>query len=304
MKSDFIWLDGELVPFEKATIHILTPALHYGMSVFEGIRCYKTPKGPAVFRLKEHMERLKMSAHAFGMKEIPYSVDDLCDATCQTIKANKFQECYIRPLVFLTDGPLGLNMDVSRPAVSIAAWEWGAYLGEEGLAKGVRMMISSFTRLHPNVNLTKAKVGGNYVNSAMAKTLALRLGVDEAIMIDPEGFVAECTGENLFMVRNGVLYCPPRATVLEGITRDSIFTLAQDEGIKVVEERITRDQLYIADEVFLCGTAAEVVPVAEIDTRKVGKGGRGPVTKKMQDQFFRTARGEGKYTEEWLTLVE
>lgn len=303
MKSDYIWIDGELVPYDQATVHILTPALHYGMSVFEGIRCYKTPKGPGVFRLKEHMKRLKMSIHAFSMKEIPYSVEELCEATLETIRVNKFEECYIRPLAYLTDGPLGLNMDASRTALSIAAWEWGTYLGEEGLAKGVRMMISSFTRLHPNVNLTKAKVGGNYVNSAAAKTLAVRMGFDEAIMMDPNGFVAECTGENLFMVRDGVIYCPSRATVLEGITRDSVMTLAKDEGLQVVEEPITRDQLYIADEVFLCGTAAEVVPVAEIDTRKIGKGGRGPITKKLQDLFFKTARGEGAHSDEWIAYV-
>ena len=303
MKSDYIWIDGELVPYEAATVHMLTPALHYGLAVFEGIRCYKTDNGPAVFRLTEHIDRLLKSAHAFGILDLPYSAEQLSSAVHQTIQANQFTECYIRPLIYMTDGPLGLNLDASRPAVSIATWEWGTYLGEEGLAKGVRLMVSSVTRLHPNVNLTKAKVSGNYVNSVMAKTLAARLGFDEAIMLDPSGFVAECTGENLFMVRDDTIYTTPRATILEGITRDAVITLADDLGISVIEEPITRDQLYIADEVFVCGTAAEVVPVNEIDFRKIGAGRRGLVTEKLQHLFFETVHGRGERSKEWLDFV-
>ncbi len=303
MKSDYIWIDGELVPFEAATVHMLTPALHYGLAVFEGIRCYKTDNGPAVFRLIEHVDRLLKSAHAFGILDLPYSAEQLRSAVHQTIQANQFSECYIRPLIYMADGPLGLNLDTSRPAVSISTWEWGTYLGDEGLAKGVRLMVSSVTRLHPNVNLTKAKVSGNYANSVMAKTLAARLGFDEAVMLDPSGFVAECTGENLFIVRDGTVYTTPRATILEGITRDAVITLAQDLDIQVIEEPITRDQLYIADEAFVCGTAAEVVPVSEIDFRKIGEGKRGPITEKLQRLFFETVRGRGERSEEWLDLV-
>lgn len=303
MKSDYIWIDGKLVPYEEATVHILTPALHYGLGVFEGIRCYDTSDGPAVFRLQEHMERFLKSAHAFGILDFPFSHEELCAGVHQTIQANRFKECYIRPLIYMVDGPLGLNLDASRPAVSIATWEWGAYLGEEAIEKGVRMMVSSFTRLHPNINLTKAKISGNYVNSVLAKTLAVRSGFDEAVMLDPEGFVAECTAENLFVVRDGKIYTSSRGTILEGITRDSVITLAADLKIPVIEEPITRDQLYIADEVFVCGTAAEVVAVCEIDYRKIGEGRMGPVTQELQKVFFQTVRGEGVRSSEWLEKV-
>jgi len=303
MKSEYIWMDGKLVPFEQATVHFLTPALHYGLAVFEGIRCYKTDKGPAVFRLKEHMDRLLMSIHAFGVQNFPYSSEELCDAVHQTIQANKFSSCYIRPLIYLADGLLSLNIDASRPAVGIAVWEWGSLLGEESTSKGIKMIVSSFTRLHPNVNLTKAKISGNYANSVMAKTLATRLGADEAVMLDPDGFVAECTGENIFIVRSGKIYTPSRATILEGITRDAIAVLAQDLGIDVIEESITRDQLYISDEIFICGTAAEVIPVIEIDFRKIGDGQVGPITKMIQKSFTDTIHGKGQRSEEWLSFV-
>ncbi|MEW6718114.1 MAG: branched-chain amino acid transaminase [Chloroflexota bacterium] len=303
MKSDFIWMDGELVPYQEATVHFITPTLHYGLGVFEGIRCYKTPKGPAVFRLREHFERFLESIHILGIRNLPYTVEQLRQAVHKTIQVNGFQECYIRPLMYLK-GPLGLNIDASEPKVGIAAWEWGAYLGEEALQKGVRMMISSFTRLHPNINMTKSKVSGNYVNSMLTKTLALRSGYDEAILLDPNGFVAECTGENLFLVRRGVLYTPPLATVLEGITRASLITLASDLKIPVMEKMLTRDQLYIADEVFVCGTAAEVVPVREMDTRVVGEGKRGPITEALQNAFYAVIRGKGERSEEWLDYVD
>jgi branched-chain amino acid aminotransferase len=303
MESKFIWMDGKLVEFEKATVHFLTPALHYGLGVFEGIRCYSTPKGPAVFRLREHLERLVDSVHILGVREFPYTVEQLREAVHQTIKANDFTQCYIRPLVYMANGALGLNLDASSPSVGIAVWEWGAYLGEESLEQGVRMMVSSFTRHHPNVTMTKAKITGNYPNSVMAKTLALRAGFDEAIMLDPTGLVAECTGENLFVVRGKKIHTAPRATVLEGITRDSVVTLAGDLGYEVVEEPISRDQLYIADEVFLTGTAAECVAVREIDFRTIGSGGMGPITRAIQKSFFQTARGDGKRSAEWLDPV-
>lgn len=303
MKSEYIWMDGTLVPFEQATVHLLAPALHYGLAVFEGIRCYDTDKGPAVFRLNEHIDRLVNSVHAFGIQNFRYSREELSEAIRQTIYANRFTSCYIRPLVYMVDGPLGLNLDNSHPAVSIATWEWGALLGEESLSKGVRMMVSSFTRLHPNVNLTKAKVSGNYVNSVMAKTLAVRAGFDEAVMLDPEGFVAECTGENLFLVRDEKIYTPSRATILEGITRDAVITLAKDLDMEVIEEPITRDQMYIADEIFVCGTAAEVVPVSEIDFRTIGTGKIGHLTKKIQRSFLETIRGNGDRSEEWLSFI-
>lgn len=303
MKSDTIWMDGALVPYDQATVHFISPTLHYGPGVFEGIRCYHTPLGPAVFRLREHLERFLDSIHILGVKDFPYTLEQLRQAVHETIRANGFDECYIRPLMHLA-GPMGLNMDKSRPRVGIATWEWGPYLGEEAMQKGVRMMVSSFTRLHPNVNMTKAKITGNYVNSMMVKTLALRSGYDEAVIIDPQGFVAECTGENLFLVDKGRLVTPPLAIVLDGITRDSILTLAQDLDIPAAEKMVTRDQLYIADEVFITGTAAEVVPVREIDTRTIGTGRIGPVTQALQDAFYQTARGEGARSGEWLDVVE
>ncbi|NOY98328.1 MAG: branched-chain amino acid transaminase [Chloroflexi bacterium] len=302
MKSDFIWMDGELVPYDQATVHVLTPTLHYGLGIFEGIRAYATPKGTAVFRLKEHLERFLNSAHIFGIRDFPYSVEDLRQAVHETIRRNKFQACYIRPLMYM-EGSLGLNLDASRPRVSIATWEWGAYLGEEALEKGVHMTVSSFTRQHINVSMTKAKLAGNYVNSVLAKTLAVRSGYDEAIMLDPEGYVAECTGENLFFVRDDVIYTPHRATILEGITRDAVITLARDLGYRVVEEPISRDQLYIADEVFVCGTAAEITPVSMIDHRQIGAGKRGPVAEILQKTFFQTVKGDGKRSSEWLDYV-
>ena len=302
MRSDYIWMDGELVPYEQATVHFMTPTIHYGVGVFEGIRCYNTSRGPAVFRLAEHLQRFIESIKILGVMDFPYTVEDLRQGVHETILANHFKSCYIRPLMYLA-GPMGLNMDLSRPRVGIAAWEWGPYLGQEAKERGVHMMVSSFTRLHPNVNLTKSKITGNYVNSMLVKTLALRSGYDEAVILDPQGFVAECTGENLFMVRRGVLSTPPLSSVLEGITRDSILQLAGDMGLDVEESMITRDQLYIADEVFISGTAAEVVGVRMIDYRPVGTGRVGPVTLDMCRAFEQTVSGAGRHSKDWLDYV-
>lgn len=303
MKSDYIWMDGELVPYDQATVHFLTPTLHYGTGIFEGIRCYDTPEGPAVFRLRKHLRRFLDSAHIVGIRDLNYTLEDLRQAVHRTIQSNGLSECYIRPLIYMV-GSLGLNLDAWQPAVGIAVWEWGPFLGKEAAEKGVRMMVSSFTRHHPNVMMTKAKISGNYVNSTLAKTLAVRAGFDEAIMLDPEGYVAECTGENLFLVRDGVIYTPPRTTVLEGITRDTVITLAGDMEIKVVEESISRDQLYIADEVFVCGTATEVVHVREIDFRIIGQDRKGQVTAAVQTAFHQAVRGQGERSSEWLDYVE
>jgi branched-chain amino acid aminotransferase len=296
-------MDGELVPYEKATVHFMTPALHYGMGVFEGIRCYETSHGPAVFRGRDHLQRLLDSIKIFGVLEFGYTVDDLHDAVNQTILANELTSCYIRPLVYAGTGAFDLNLDNTQPSIGIAVWDWGTYLGEAALEAGVKMLVSSFTRLHPNVSMTKAKISGNYVNSVLAKTMAERAGFNEAIMLDPEGLVAECTGENLFLVRDDVVYTTPRATILEGVTRDSIITIADDLGYTVVEEPISRDQLYIADEVFVCGTAAECISVSEIDYRTIGQGRMGPVTRQIQRTFFQTVHGDGARSAEWLDYV-
>jgi branched-chain amino acid aminotransferase len=302
MKSDFIWMDGELVPYEEATIHFITPTLHYGPGVFEGIRCYETSDGPAVFRLRDHLERFLESIHILGVREFPYEVDELREAVQLTIRANGFAECYIRPLMYLK-GPLGLNMDASVPAVGIATWEWGPYLGEEARTQGISMMVASYSRLHPNVNMTKSKITGNYVNSMLVKTLALRSGFDEAVILDTQGFVSECTGENFLMVRSGTLYTPPLATVLEGITLRTILNLAEDMAIPVKEEMLTRDQLYAADEILICGTAAEIVGARELDFRKIGSGGIGPITKKLQETYSSLVHGREPRYESWLDRV-
>ena len=303
MKSKFIWMNGELVDFEKATIHFLTPVAHYGVGVFEGIRCYATDLGPAVFRLREHAERLVDSAMLVGFRSLPYTADQIVEAIKLTISANGFVECYVRPLIYLTDGGWNLNVDSGRPALGIAVWEWNNYLGDEALRKGVRANISSFTRHHPNVMLTKAKVAGNYVNSVLAKTESVRLGFDEAIMLDPQGAVAECTGENIFVVRDKVIYTPPTMAILEGITRDSMIKLAGDLGYPVIEQPISRDQLYLADEVFVCGTAAECIGLREIDFRVIGNGETGPVTRLLQNAFHEAVHGRGPRSSEWLDYV-
>ena len=304
MESKFIWVDGELVDFEKATVHMLTAALHYGAAVFEGIRAYNTDKGPAVFRLREHSERLLESAEIFGFRDLPFTTDGVAQAIKDTVKANGFNECYIRPLLYLTGGAWNLNIDAGKPSLMIAVWQWANYLGDEALAKGIRANISSYTRHHPNVMMTKAKISGNYVNSILAKTESMRLGFEEAIMLDPQGYIAECTGENLFVVRKGKLFTPSIAPVLEGLTRHSIYTIATDLGYEVIEQPISRDQLYAADEVFVCGTAAEVIGLSEIDFRKIGDGKTGPVTRAIQNVYHDAIRGKVAKYEEWCDCVD
>jgi branched-chain amino acid aminotransferase len=303
MKSDFIWMDGDLVPFAEANVHILTPSLHYGAGVFEGIRSYQTPNGPAVFRLLDHAQRFLDSTQILGVLDYPYSLLEIQQAVFDTMQVNGFTECYIRPLMYL-DGPLGINIDHSTPKLAVAAWEWGPYLGEESQIAGIHMMVASLSRLHPNVNMTKSKITGNYVNSMIIKSIALRSGYDEAVILDPSGYVAECTGENIFVVRGGVIYTPPKASVLEGITRDTVMELAADLGIPVVEEVITRDQLYIADEVFITGTAAEIVPAVKIDYREIGDGKPGEVMRSLLKLYLDTVRGQGKRSEQWLEYVQ
>ena len=302
--SQYVWMNGKLVPFRDATLHFLTPGLHYGIGVFEGIRCYETAQGPAIFRLQDHIERLFDSAQVLGWADLPYTVSELCEAAKLIVAANGFAECYIRPLIYLAEGGWNLSVDSGVPHTGIAVWKWEQYLGKEALERGVRANTSSFTRHHPNSTMTKAKICGNYVNSTLAKNESRRLGFDEAIMLDPQGYVAECTGENLFVVRKGEIHTPPAAAVLEGITRDTLLVAALDLGMKVIEEPISRDQLYIADEVFVCGTAAEVIALSEIDFRPIGNGKTGPVCRKLQQEFHNITRGRHPRSAEWLEYVK
>jgi branched-chain amino acid aminotransferase len=304
IKADTIWLDGKLVPFEQAKVHVLTHALHYGIGVFEGVRAYKTADGrSAVFRLKEHIKRLYESAHIL-MLEMPMPAEQVEQACIEVLKSNKLPAAYLRPLAFTGAGALGVG--AKNPIqVLVAAWEWGAYLSEDGLKKGIRAKVSSFTRLAVNVNMVRAKISGQYVNSFFATREAAMAGYEEAILLDTEGYVCEAAGENLFVVKDGVLRTPPLSSaVLAGITRDAVLRIAQDLGIPAREEKFTRDSMYISDEMFMTGTAAEVTPVREVDNRRIGKGEPGPVTKKIQDVFFRAVRGEEPKYREWLTSYE
>jgi branched-chain amino acid aminotransferase len=303
LDSRFVWMNGRLVPFGQATIHFMTAALHYGIGVFEGIRCYATESGPAIFRLREHMDRLLASASVLGFRELPFTLGQLTVAAKEVVAVNGFAECYIRPVIYLAEGGWNLTVDSGKPHVGIAAWRWTDFINVETRDRGVRANISSFTRHHVNASMTKAKISGNYVNSVLARTESLRLGFDEAIMLDPQGYVAECTGENLFLVRDGVLHTPPAGSILEGITRDSVIVLARAFGFKVAEEPVSRDQLYMADEVFVCGTAAEVVGIREIDFRLIGSGKTGPVTHQLQHAFFEVTRGRHALSARWLECV-
>src|SRR5512138_672681 len=300
IKADTIWMDGKLVAFEDSKVHVLTHALHYGIGVFEGIRAYKGADGrSAIFRLREHVQRLYDSAHIVLM-QIPFSPDQLEKACVEVLKANKLDAGYLRPLAFFGTGAMGVG--ATNPVqVIVAAWHWGAYLSEEGLKRGIRAKVSSFNRMHVNVQRVRAKISGQYVNSFLATREAALSGYEEAILLDTEGYVAEGAGENLFIVKNGVLQTPPLSSaVLAGITRDSVLRIARDLGVPVKEEKFTRDTMYLADELFMTGTAAEVTPVREVDNRRIGKGEPGPVTKKLQDSFFRAVRGEDPRYREWL----
>ncbi|MEM3514146.1 MAG: branched-chain amino acid transaminase [Candidatus Hadarchaeum sp.] len=302
--TKYIWMNGKLVPWAKAQIHVLTHTLHYGMGVFEGIRCYRTEKGPAVFRLKDHMLRLENSARLVGMK-LPYSLQKLVQATKETVKANRIQECYIRPIAFYGYGVMGLNPEGSKVDVAIAVWPWGTYLGEEGLRNGVRAKISRWRRIHPNIMPPQAKVVANYANSILAKVDALESGYDEAILLNLDGKIAEGPGENVFIVRDGKLITPPISSgALAGITRDSVIKIARDEGIDFEEKDLTPEELYSADEAFFTGTAAEVTPIREVDGHKIGDGKRGPLTEKLQHIYFNTVRGRELKYKSWLDYVK
>jgi len=298
----YIWIDDSLKPASQGLVPFLSAGVQYGFSVFEGMRCYATDHGPAVFRMVEHVERLLDSAHIVGFRELPVAAEQVKTAINQTIAANEFTACYIRPMIFL-DGALSMTVEAGQPRFWVAVWEWKAFLGAEAKEHGIRANIASFTRHHPNITMTKAKVAGNYVSSILAKTESQRAGFDEAIMLGPDGYVAECTGENLFVVRNSVIYTTPRAGILEGITRDSLLALAHDLGYTVVEEPISRDQLYISDEVFVSGTAAEVVGLREIDFRIIGDGNTGPVTRALQQEFDKLVAGQHPRSAKWLAPV-
>ena len=297
-----IWMDGKLIEWRDAKIHVLTHTLHYGMGVFEGVRAYKTPEGTAIFRLKEHTRRLFNSAKIFQMA-MPFDEATLEAAQREVVRANNLESCYIRPLVWIGSEKLGVSAKGNTIHVAIAAWPWGAYLGEEGMERGIRVKTSSFTRHHVNVSLVRAKASGYYINSILANQEATCLGYDEALLLDTEGYVSEGSGENVFIVRNGVIYTPDLASCLDGITRDATLTIARDLGIEVREKRITRDEMYCADEAFFTGTAAEVTPIRELDDRVIGEGRRGPVTKRIQDAFFAAVGGTDEKYKKWLTLV-
>jgi branched-chain amino acid aminotransferase len=298
-----VWLNGRIVEASQAQVPFLTPGLHYGIAVFEGIRCYPTNSGPAVFRLPEHVQRLFDSAHVLGFRDIPYDEAELTAAIKETVRASGFDECYIRPLIYLAEGGWDLTVDGGRPHVGVGVWRWNAYLGHDARARGVRANVSSFTRHHPNVMMTKAKISGNYANSVLARTESKRLGFDEAIMLDVQGYVAECTGENIFLVKGRTILTPPPGAILEGITRDTIMVLAADLDHEVVETAISRDALYTADEVFVCGTAAEVIGISEIDFRQIGSGRTGPVTRSLEHAFHAVTSGAHPRSAEWLAPV-
>ncbi len=301
-RDGVIWFDGEMVPWRDAKVHVLTHTLHYGMGVFEGLRAYKTSSGTAIFRLQEHTRRLFNSAKILGI-EIPFNMDTMNAAQKQAVKENQLESAYIRPMCFYGAEGMGLRADNLKVHCMVAAWEWGTYLGEDAIEKGIRVKTSSFTRHHVNINMCKAKSNGSYMNSMLALNEALSSGHDEALLLDNEGYVAEGSGENIFLYRDGVLYTPELTSCLDGITRHTIFVLAEELGIPVREKRITRDEVYIADEVFFTGTAAEVTPIREIDGRLIGDGKRGPITEKLQTMYFDQVHGRRDSYSEWLAYT-
>jgi branched-chain amino acid aminotransferase len=301
-RDGLIWLDGEMVPWRDAKTHVLTHTLHYGMGVFEGVRAYRTDKGAAIFRLREHTDRLFNSAHILGMC-IPFDRETLDEAQQAAVRENSLDSAYIRPMCFYGSEGMGLRADNLNVHCMVAAWEWGAYLGEDNMKNGIRIRVSSFTRHHVNITMCRAKANGNYMNSMMALQEALRDGYDEALLLDAEGYVMEGSGENVFIVREGVLYTPDLTSALDGITRKTVVSLADELGIEVVEKRITRDEVYIADEAFFTGTAAEVTPIREVDGRAIGNGMRGPITERLQGLYFDQVHGRRDENPKWLTLV-
>ncbi|HEY2990849.1 MAG TPA: branched-chain amino acid transaminase [Candidatus Binatia bacterium] len=303
LKGKKIWLDGEMVNWEDAKVHVLTHALHYGTGYFEGIRCYALEDGrSAVFRLDEHVRRLFDSGKILGFP-LPGKFDEIKNAILDVVRINGLKECYIRPLAFLGLGDLGLYAPDNPVHVAIAAWSWGAYLGEEGIKHGIRAKVSSYTRHHPNVMMTKSKVSGNYINSVLAKTEVKKAGYDEAIMLDPDGYVAEGSGENVFIARDGRIKTTPLTSILPGITRESVLTVARDKGYEVREERFTRDELYTADEAFFTGTAAELTPIREVDDRRIGERCPGPATEDLQQTFFDIIKGKNNKYAKWLAYL-
>ncbi len=300
--TEQIWMDGKFVPWNDARVHVLTHTFHYGTGVFEGIRCYRTASGSAVFRLKEHVDRLFTSMHICQM-DCPFTREQVHEAILETIRVNRIEACYIRPLAYIGYGAMGIFPKDNPVNVMIAVWPWGSYLGEEGLKNGIRVKVSSFTRPHINATMVRSKTVANYANSLLAKREALKDGYDEAMLLDTDGYVAEGSGENLFIVRNGRIKTPPLTAILEGITRDTVMQLAQERGIPLVEERFTRDELYIADEAFFTGTAAEITPIREVDNRRIGAGRPGPVTQALQAAFFDIVQGRDAKHADWLAPV-
>ena len=301
-RDGFIWFNGELVPWRDAKVHVLTHTLHYGLGVFEGVRAYQTPKGPCIFRLREHTRRLFNSAHILGL-ELPYSADEINAAQVETLRANGLGEGYLRPMAFLGSEAMGLRAQGLTVNLTIAAWPWPNYMDEDARERGISVRTSSYTRHHVNITMCKAKANGNYINSILALHEALDSGCDEALLLDNEGYVAEGSGENIFIVRDGLLHTPELTSCLDGITRDTVFHLAREADLEIVERRITRDEVYICDEAFFTGTAAEVLPIRELDGRRIGDGQRGPVTERLQSAYFDQVRGQRNAFPEWHTPV-
>jgi len=301
-RDGLIWFDGKMVPWRDAKIHVLTHTLHYGMGVFEGVRAYHAEEGTAIFRLQEHTDRLFNSAKIMNM-EMPYSKDEINQAQLDAVKVNNLDSAYLRPMAFYGSEGMGLRADGLKTHIIVAAWSWGAYLGKDALEQGIRIRTSSFTRHHPNIAMCKAKANGNYINSMLALSDALKDGYDEALLLDVDGFVAEGSGENFFLVKDGVIYTPELSSALDGITRKTVIQLAEEEGYKVIEKRITRDEVYIADEAFFTGTAAEVTPIRELDRRTIGCGSRGPITKVLQTKYFDVVHGRSAAHKNWLATV-
>ncbi len=302
-RDGVIWFDGEMVPWREAQVHVLTHTLHYGLGVFEGVRAYETEQGPAIFRLHAHTDRLFDSAKILGM-DIPFDKQTLLDAQAAVVRENGLKSAYLRPMCFYGSEGMGIRADNLKVHTIVAAWEWGSYLGEDGMTKGIRIKTSSLTRHHVNISMCKAKANGHYINSILALQEAMQDGYDEALLLDVEGFVAEGSGENIFIIKNGVIYTPELTSALAGITRDTINFLANDLGYQVKEKRITRDEVYVCDEAFFTGTAAEVTPIRELDNRTIGNGGRGPITEKIQSRYFDLVHGRLDKYQDWLEYIK